>query len=65
MAQGLDELVEWLVGEVSFYGEGESSAPCPSSTVLHASFIHRIPLILSFRGAHGFSEMMVMLLAVS
>lgn len=26
MAQGLDELVEWLVGEVSFFGDGESSA---------------------------------------
>ncbi|KAI3396173.1 hypothetical protein diail_376 [Diaporthe ilicicola] len=26
MAQGLDELVEWLVGEVSFYGDG-----CPVS----------------------------------
>lgn len=34
MAQGLDELVEWLVGEVSFYGDGESNGP---SMVLHAS----------------------------
>lgn len=25
MAQGLDELIEWLVGEVSFYGDGESN----------------------------------------
>lgn len=25
MAQGLDELVEWLVGEVSFYGDGKSN----------------------------------------
>lgn len=55
MAQGLDELVEWLVGEVSFYGDGESSAPCPSSMVLHALFKHRIPAKLSsFMGAHGF-----------
>ncbi|KAK7735604.1 hypothetical protein SLS53_007343 [Cytospora paraplurivora] len=29
MAQGLDELVEWLVGEVSFYGDG-----CPLSELL-------------------------------
>lgn len=25
MAQGLDELIEWLVGEVAFYGDGEST----------------------------------------
>lgn len=31
MAQGLDELVEWLVGEVSFYGDGESNASRPLS----------------------------------
>ncbi|KAJ0117582.1 hypothetical protein J7T55_001780 [Diaporthe amygdali] len=31
MAQGLDELVEWLVGEVSFYGDG-----CPLSELIAA-----------------------------
>lgn len=25
MAQGLDELIEWLVGEVAFYGDGKST----------------------------------------
>lgn len=24
MAQGLDELIEWLVSEVAFYGDGKS-----------------------------------------
>jgi hypothetical protein len=43
MAQGLDELVEWLVGEVSFFGDGESSALLLSLTVLHASYTHHIP----------------------
>lgn len=55
MAQGLDELVEWLVGEVSFYGDGESNVPCPSSMVSHASFTHRIPSKFpSLMGAYGF-----------
>lgn len=40
MAQGLDELVEWLVGEVSFFGDGESSASTFSVMVLRASFLH-------------------------
>lgn len=40
MAQGLDELVEWLVGEVSFFGDGESIASPISVMVLHASFFH-------------------------
>lgn len=40
MAQGLDELVEWLVGEVSFYGDGESNGPPPSSWCrMHSSHI--------------------------
>lgn len=25
MAQGLDELIEWLVREVAFYGDGKST----------------------------------------
>lgn len=42
MAQGLDELVEWLVGEVSFFGDGESSASPLSAMVLYESYTHRI-----------------------
>jgi hypothetical protein len=54
MAQGLDELVEWLVGEVSFFGDGESSASPLSVMVLHASYTHRIPSTRVFYvGNHG------------
>lgn len=45
MAQGLDELVEWLVGEVSFYGDGESNGPSPSSWCrmhsIHIAYLQR------------------------
>lgn len=29
MAQGLDELIEWLVSDVAFHGEGKSTAMPP------------------------------------
>ena len=55
MAQGLDELVEWLVGEVSFFGDGESTASARSLTVSHASYTHRKPSKhVCFMGTHGF-----------
>lgn len=39
MAQGLDELVEWLVGEVSFYGDGKSIFPSSQvASPAHAAF---------------------------
>lgn len=37
MTKGLDELVEWLVGEVAFFGDGESSQ---SSFTLLRSVLH-------------------------
>lgn len=30
MAKGLDELIDWLVDEVAFYGDGESQIPSTS-----------------------------------
>lgn len=40
MAQGLDELVEWLVGEVSFYGDGQSNPPqCIVASPVHAAIL--------------------------
>lgn len=39
MAQGLDELVEWLVGEISFYGDGKSIFPSsPVALPVHAAY---------------------------
>lgn len=66
MAQGLDELVEWLVGEVSFYGDGESNEPSPSPWCrMHNSHIAYLQSCSISRELITSSDVTVVLLVLS
>lgn len=41
MAQGLDELIQWLIGEVAYFGDGESTPFTAASFCCRAKFTER------------------------